>query len=251
MKLELSDYLANYSEQDWKSLADVLEIEKEVPTKDDVLSEIKWLYHSRARAHVNVGANKALNSFLRFADKETRPEKELDDVYEMPSYDQLLNQLAKKLSVFEEDVEPEIIELNISHAVVVAALKKMSPKDRRRYFSQPNMGMVADETTQIDGGLKGPATAASLLLAANSSGFALYTASTTALGFATQAVGITLPFAAYIGLTQSIAFATGPVGWLAAGGWFFRKATDPEWGALTRVVLFIIARKSGLVPAEN
>jgi hypothetical protein len=61
-------------------------------------------------------------------------------------------------------------------------------------------------------------TTTAVLGAAQASGGAVYIASTTALGFLTHGVGITLPFAVYTGVTSTIAFVIVPVGWLAAGG---------------------------------
>ena len=52
---------------------------------------------------------------------------------------------------------------------------------------------------------------------AQMSGFDIYLASTTALGFFTAAAGVTLPLAAYTGLTSTIALFIGPVGWSVAG----------------------------------
>ena len=47
----------------------------------------------------------------------------------------------------------------------------------------------------------------------------------TVLGGLTSALGITLPFAVYMGMSQMIALAIGPVGWLAL---FWRVGFYPE-----------------------
>ena len=62
-------------------------------------------------------------------------------------------------------------------------------------------------------------TSSGALVLANLSGFALYAGASTALGAVSGALGVTLPFAVYTGMSSVIAVAIGPVGWavLAAG----------------------------------
>ncbi len=87
---------------------------------------------------------------------------------------------------------------------------------------------------------------ASALGAANALGFGLYTSATTALGFVTHAVGISLPFTAYTGLSATIAVAIGPPGWLVAGLYAFWKLTSADWKALTPAIIYLIqAREAG------
>ncbi|HVA50960.1 MAG TPA: hypothetical protein VNH11_31760 [Pirellulales bacterium] len=93
-------------------------------------------------------------------------------------------------------------------------------------------------------GLRGPTRTLALLGAAQASGFSVYVASTTALGFLTHAVGITLPFAVYTGMTSTIAFIIGPAGWLAAGLWGAWKLTQAEWKKLIPALVYIIAVNS-------
>lgn len=75
-------------------------------------------------------------------------------------------------------------------------------------------------------------------------------ASTTALGFITHAVGMSLPFAAYTTLTSTIAFIIGPAGWLGIGLWGFISLTGADWKKLIPAVLYIAhvnsAKKQGL-----
>ena len=55
------------------------------------------------------------------------------------------------------------------------------------------------------------------LTAAQLSGFGVYLAATTALSAVSGALGFTLPFAAYTGLSQVVALTIGPVGWVVMG----------------------------------
>jgi uncharacterized protein YaaW (UPF0174 family) len=72
-----------------------------------------------------------------------------------------------------------------------------------------------------------PMTSAAMMGAAQATGFGVYLASTTALVFLTHAVGVTLPFAFYTGLSSSIAFVIGPAGWLSLAAWSSWKRMQP------------------------
>jgi hypothetical protein len=92
-----------------------------------------------------------------------------------------------------------------------------------------------------DSNWKGPVTTLAALSAAQASGFGVYMGATTALGLISHAVGVTLPFAVYTGMTSTIAFLIGPVGFLASGGWLAHVLTSPEWARIHRALLHIIA----------
>jgi uncharacterized protein YaaW (UPF0174 family) len=78
-----------------------------------------------------------------------------------------------------------------------------------------------------------------ILGVASTGGFSTYVAASTALGFVTQIVGVTLPFAAYTGLSSTIAFTLGPAGWLGAGAWALWNLTDTDWKKLTPALIYL------------
>lgn len=78
-----------------------------------------------------------------------------------------------------------------------------------------------------------------VMTAARLSGFGVYLLASTTLGSLTGALGITLPFAAYIGMSQSIALILGPVGWTALGGALLWSINQPNWNRLTLAVVFV------------
>ena len=82
------------------------------------------------------------------------------------------------------------------------------------------------------------------LAVAQGSGFGVYLGATTALGFLSHAVGVTLPFAIYTGMTSTIAFLIGPFGFLGAGAWLGFQILGPEWPRILRGVLHLIAMKA-------
>lgn len=77
------------------------------------------------------------------------------------------------------------------------------------------------------------------MLAAKMSGFGVYLLASTVLGGLTGALGITLPFAVYMGVSQTIAFILGPVGWAALAGGVLFSLNQPNWNRLGLSVLYI------------
>ena len=87
----------------------------------------------------------------------------------------------------------------------------------------------------------GPATTLATLAVAQGSGFGVYLGATTAVGFLSHAVGVTLPFAIYTGMTSTIAFLIGPFGFLGVGAWLGFRIMGLEWSRILRGVLHLIA----------
>ncbi|MEL6384572.1 MAG: hypothetical protein AAFQ89_19360 [Cyanobacteria bacterium J06626_18] len=79
------------------------------------------------------------------------------------------------------------------------------------------------------------------MTAAKLSGFGVYFLASTTLGSLTSALGITLPFAVYMGMSQTIALILGPIGWTALGGGLLWAINQPNWHRLVLAVIFIIA----------
>lgn len=77
------------------------------------------------------------------------------------------------------------------------------------------------------------------MAAAKASGFGVYLMASTVLGGLTSALGITLPFAVYMGMSQMIALAIGPIGWLALLGGLAFSLNQPNWQRLTLAVVYV------------
>jgi uncharacterized protein YaaW (UPF0174 family) len=77
------------------------------------------------------------------------------------------------------------------------------------------------------------------MLAAKMSGFGVYLLASTVLGGLTGALGITLPFAVYVGVSQTLALMLGPVGWLTLAGGILFSLNQPNWNRLGLAVLYI------------
>lgn len=230
----LAEVLTGWDQDQLSNLGAILQLKKENPVIDDLGVHIKWLFHSKTKAKITALTNRVTKAGV--ADRE--------HVYPVPLYSDLILALAGKLKLSTKHADIDDLELDISCAIIVKALQKMTQSQRRVFFSNTiNLDEIF-ENVSIRSNLRGPVTTMAALGLAHGSGMSLYMASSTALGFVTHAIGITLPFAVYTGLGSTIAFVIGPAGWLAAGGWAFLKMTGPEWKILIPALMYIIATNS-------
>lgn len=215
------------------------------PEISDIENLFKELFHSRTRA-VAESSLKNIGSWAFSKVISQRPEYiETEDLMTVPTYSDLLIGACEHLKVAKgnNNITQEKAELYISHAVIVGALSKMSPDQRIEFFNREvSIDDAASHTKEQS--MLGPMTTIAALGAANATGFGVYMASTTALGFVTHAVGVTLPFAVYTGLTSTIAVVIGPIGWLSAGLWGAWRLTSPEWKKIVSGLIYLIAVNS-------
>lgn len=228
---EIIDLLADWDDRDKIIMAILCDLDEASTSVATISHQIRWMYNSRARHGIK-------RNFKRLTRQDTSKDMPC------PSYEALLASAAKKLGIHKHCTSIDAYERYIPQAVIVAALAKMTPPQRDRFFTEEfnatPMWEAAGIKSREIGGLR---TAASVLAIANASGYAVYAGATTALGFATHAVGITLPYAAYTGLSATIAQLIGPPGWLALATYGFFKVTGTDWNKLMPVLLTIIATK--------
>lgn len=77
------------------------------------------------------------------------------------------------------------------------------------------------------------------MAAAKMSGFGVYLMASTVLGGLTNVMGLTLPFAVYMGMSQAIALVLGPVGWAALAGGIVWTLNQPNWERLALGVVYV------------
>jgi uncharacterized protein YaaW (UPF0174 family)/uncharacterized protein YifE (UPF0438 family) len=77
------------------------------------------------------------------------------------------------------------------------------------------------------------------LTAANLSGFGVYVLATSTLSAISGAIGLTLPFAAYTGLSSVISTFIGPVGWAATGLYAVYKLNDVNYKRIIPAIIYI------------
>lgn len=240
----LENELSYWSREDLGNLCHLLGINTS-SSVEDIIQSFKWHYHSKARAKAASVSTNALNSILSKVSSKSYETVSDESLRDMPSYEELIDGACKHVKAYEQDATLAQRELHLSQAIIIAALQRMSPKERCNFFdSQVDTPELVPQAGIKSASLTGAASTIAILGAAQASGIGVYMASTTALGFLTHAVGVTLPFAFYTGMTSTIAFVIGPVGWLSAGIWGAWQLTEPKWKKLIPALIYIIAINS-------
>lgn len=171
-----------------------------------------------------------------------------------PSWKQIVTDVADHIVIDWEEVRDgrkwkDLPTQEIESAVVEKLFKKMmdkaTPEQRQQIL------MEFDRHTNdpsIAGVLKTGGSIAGVMLLARMSGFGVYLMASTVLGGATSALGITLPFAAYMGVSQAIALLLSPIGWVAlVGGMVVFAAPSlnrPNWDRLQLAVVYVAMMRS-------
>jgi uncharacterized protein YaaW (UPF0174 family) len=215
----LQDVLNGWSSDNLANLSVLLGGSEQDPTIQDIENRVKWLYHSKSKAKVGLFTNKIYSSLSKEAD-----ELSIEEMVSVPTYKELVEEAAKKLKVYVGEPSIAELELFISQDIVVNALKKMSPKDRKVFLSK-QIGDTHSKSNPDEADEQH-----------------VYT--TVALGFVTYAIDASLPSKVYSGVASSIALMMGPPGWLAAGLWKVMSLTKSEWTTLIPAILYIASVNS-------
>jgi len=245
MSISLAKVLEGWTSEELGNLCSLLGIDKS-SALGLIQDRIKWRYHSKTRAGAESATRNIGSKLLsKISGSQQQRVVKRDDLREVPTYDALVIGACKHLKAFEKGASLAEHEAFLSQAIIIAALHRMKPRERLKLFEQQIDTSEMLREARIKGlALGGPATTFALLSVAQASGFGIYLASTTALGFLTHAVGVILPFAVYTGMTSTIALLIGPVGWLTAGVWGAWKLTQPKWNNLIPALIYIIATNS-------
>jgi uncharacterized protein YaaW (UPF0174 family) len=215
------------------------------------LTELFWAYNSKTSAHAKQSTDRLKEKLYglvpeRLKTNIPRPQsaKELREYGSELSYEYLVREVCKKLNVNGANIEPiRTLEVYLIEDLFVQAAARMNAQQRHAFLtSQIHLDDFASVFPQTR--VSGPATTLAALAIAQGSGFGVYLGATTALGFLSHAVGVTLPFAIYTGMTSTIAFLIGPFGFLGAGAWLGFQILGPEWPRILRGVLHLIAMKA-------
>lgn len=150
------------------------------------------------------------------------------------SYRKILLKVIDKLKLDDNLKSIKEIERVITTKVLNDAISKMTEEQKVEF---ENEVLKLSEETDFKG-LKAGSVFATLG-AAQLSGFGVYLLATTTLSTLSGIIGVTLPFAAYTTLTSSIAFLTGPLGWLGAGVYALWKITDVDYKKIIPVIIYI------------
>jgi uncharacterized protein YaaW (UPF0174 family) len=157
------------------------------------------------------------------------------------SWKQIVTDVADRIGISWSDILNgrtwnDLSTQEIEDAVVVKQfqnmLEQLTPEQRNQILM--DLRRESDDP-RFEGFLLGGGA----MLAAKMSGFGVYLLASTVLGSLTGALGITLPFAVYMGVSQTLAFILGPVGWVALAGGVLFSLNQPNWNRLGLSVLYI------------
>lgn len=130
----------------------------------------------------------------------------------------------------------QVSTTEIEDAVVLKAFQRhyddLSEQDRRKLAEE--LGKAANDPSLVGHILTGGAMALGSL-----TGFQIYLVATTTVGALTSALGITLPFVIYTGLTRAIGIALGPIGWALLGVTVLFQLNRTNWSRLVPGVVYV------------
>jgi uncharacterized protein YaaW (UPF0174 family) len=221
-------------------------------------TELFWAYNSKTTAQAKRTAAKAklviydhLPERIKVNTPKPQPVKELHEYGSALSYEYLVREVCDNLDIDGSKVEPiRELEVYLIEDLFVKAAAHMNAQLRHAFLTtQVQLNEFATVFPQTR--VSGPATTLAALAVAQGSGFGIYVGATTALGLLSHAVGVTLPFAIYTGMTSTIAFLIGPFGFLGAGAWLGFRILGPEWPRILRGVLHLIAMKAKYAHADR
>jgi uncharacterized protein YaaW (UPF0174 family) len=130
------------------------------------------------------------------------------------------------------DLETQEIEAAVVTKLFQNMLEQLSPAQQQKLV----MEVKRDND---DPHLESWLLSGGVMTAAKMSGFGVYLLASTVLGGLTNALGITLPFAIYMGMSQTIALILGPIGWAALAGGILFTLNQPNWNRLTLAVVYV------------
>ncbi|XHX80350.1 MAG: hypothetical protein RBJ76_10600 [Stenomitos frigidus ULC029] len=130
------------------------------------------------------------------------------------------------------DLETQEIEAAVVTKLFQNMLEQLSPEQRQRLVMEMQR---ANDDPRLESLLLG----GSVMTVAKMSGFGVYLLASSVLGGLTNALGVTLPFAIYMGMSQTIALVLGPVGWAALAGGILFTLNQPNWNRLTLAVVYV------------
>ena len=155
------------------------------------------------------------------------------------SYRDIVFQVADELKIHcKENTPTKKVEIHIAQKLMKTIWKKMTRKERQLF--EEEWEKISNKFSKTPGLIKSGGIFAALT-AAQISGFGVYLLATTTLGAITSGLGITLPFAAYIGLSKAISVIIGPAGWLWAIFFTTWSLNSPNYEKVIPAILYISA----------
>lgn len=131
-------------------------------------------------------------------------------------YLDVLKEAAKqvKLKVSESETDEVKLEQLICKKIIYGIFEKLTPVQKADFVAA-----VEKESQKYIGGagFVSSGGVAAALVAGNIGGFSTYILASSGLAAVSGAMGITLPFAVYTGMSTALGVVLGPVGWVGLG----------------------------------
>lgn len=165
----------------------------------------------------------------------------IGQLFGCPSWKQIVTDVADHIgldwsALLQGRTWSDLATQEIEGAVVVqlfqSLLEQLTPTQRQQLIL----------ALKQDGGephLEGFLVSGGVMLTAKMSGFRVYLLASTVLGSLTNALGIALPFAVYMGMSQAIALVLGPIGWATLAGSLVYSLNQPNWPRLELAVVYV------------
>lgn len=136
---------------------------------------------------------------------------------EEKSYKQILEQVCLKRNLkIDNNSSVHKLEEIILQNKFKTIIENLGDEDKKKF--QKELEKFATKNG-VDASQIKSLTALGTLAGANFAGFGLYIMASTVVGGITSAIGLTLPFAVYTGMSSVLSIVTGPVGWIAGLGY--------------------------------
>lgn len=241
--MTLEGIFSTWSDEDRRNLATILDCQMSSPLG---LQEAIWsAYNNKARVAARTGTKRLLVSLHGAVTKKVVEHGTMRDDWREPDYEALVTEASKAVKAYEKQSTVTDLEVFIAQKLFAQAIFNMGPKERKQFFeSTIDLEKLAEEAGVSNPSLRGQVATLGAMSAAQASGFGVYLFATTALGTLTSALGVTLPFLVYTGLTKLIAIVIGPVGWSALGFSVFWKLSGPNWKRILPASMYILSLKT-------
>ncbi|MBB6462259.1 YaaW family protein [Flammeovirga kamogawensis] len=201
------------------------------------------LYHANKTEIDNLLKILDITSTSLIKEKLQSKSKNLLNSFDEYTYLDVVDKVMNHLSINDSHLTIAQKEQKIVEKSFQKALNKLTKEERLKLEQE----FIKEAEKRGLNNVKGFAGVGGSMLLAQASGFGVYMMATTALGALTSALGITLSFGVYTGMTKALSVIIGPVGWIALGGAFVWKAFDSDFKRLTPAVINIhILRKKYL-----
>ena len=160
------------------------------------------------------------------------------------SYYEVARDVAKKLKTEHINTDVWTLERQIIARAFEITLESMSSEERSKLEA-----IIEAEKERHEKSFTGVAVAGGAIALAQASGFGVYLMASTLVGGITDALGTTLPFAFYTGMSSTISVLIGPVGIALVAAWGIHNLGAPRHRVTVPSVIAVATIRARLVAA--